>query len=178
MSKKKTKGASAEASVKEEETSSEVLSAESDSVDALVEEDNVSPKYKVLEKKERDALKEKAKEIANKEAKQQVEDAFLKEEVEKAKKEAEERFLLEKTADQKKYLHTINLSSAADHIRIGNKVYKHGQTYEFTQGELSAIKDMEFRGHEQERVRKGQNKNEYGLRERDGIQSGSGVVRA
>jgi hypothetical protein len=72
--------------------------------------------------------------------------------------------------------HTVNLSSAADRHLINGKEYLHGQTYEVPKSLADCMRDTEHRGHNQERIRKGQTINEYGFRDRQNIRSGSGVV--
>lgn len=183
MSKKKKAGASGEAPTKQEElpnSNSSVSFDDSSPEPEPAQEAIVSKDEDVkggLTKSEREALRKKAKEVAEKEIKDKLPDDYLKKAVEE-EKEAAARKLKVQGKKVEKVPHTVNLSSAADHIRINGEVFKHGQTYMVTPGQKSAMLDMEHRGYEEERIRKGQGKNEYGLRERDGIKSGSGVVQA
>jgi hypothetical protein len=132
--------------------------------------------FEALSKEERDALTKRAKEKAAKESKEAAEEKFLKAEVARFKKEEDKKYNL--SVDEETVRHTVNLSSAADHMLINGKQYKQGHTYEVPQSLHAAMLDIEFRGHQQERLRKGQDLNEYGLRERGGVKSGSGLVKA
>jgi hypothetical protein len=185
MSKKKSKGSlKKEASQKENpEVKDEVVEAKTKPEQPFVSEpgdveDSVeSSDFRGLSKKEKDALKKKARGIAEKEAKQKIEDDFLKAEVAKAKREEEAKYGL---ADEEEEIvrYTVNLSSASDRHLINGKAYLHGHTYEVPKSLADCMRDTEYRGHEQERLRKGQKTNEFGLRHRDGIKSAGGVANA
>jgi len=129
-----------------------------------------------LTAKEREALDKKAAEIAEKEVKEKLNDDYLKAQVAKLKRQREQE--LNVGDDEPMVRHTVNLASHAGHFLINGKAYRHGHTYEVPRSMKAAMLDMEFRGHEQERIRKGNDKNEYNIRERNGIKSGAGVVRA
>jgi hypothetical protein len=190
MSKKKKSGASTEAPKQkapevDEEAKEEAVEAALEAFDAgevvseamELDDDTDNPEFrKALSKAEREALRKKAVEIAKKEAKQKMEDDYLKAEIAKQKKIEESKFGI--SDDEEMVRHTINLSSASDRMIINGKHYIHGHTYEVPASLAADMRDMEFRGHRQEDIRKGRNINEYGFRERNGIRSGSGVVVA
>lgn len=186
MTKKKKGGVKSDAPSKDEVSSKEAdvvaevqNEPEQPSVSEVGDvEDSVAKKdSKGLSAKERKALVAKAKEIAKKEAKEKAEDDFLKAEVAKAKREEEAKYGLV-DPDEEIVRHTVNLSSAADRFLVNGKAYLHGHTYEIPKTLADCLRDMEFRGHEQERIRKGQKINEYGFRNRGPVKAGGGVVSA
>jgi hypothetical protein len=130
--------------------------------------------YAILSEDEQDALRAKAKEMALKKAKEKAEDDFLKAEL--AKAEAEQNKKMGLNSNEEMVLHTVNLSSAADRHIINGRHYVHGHTYEVPKSLADCMRDTEFRGQVQEDIRKGNNRNEFGYRERDGIKSGAGVA--
>jgi hypothetical protein len=132
--------------------------------------------YAHLTDAERRELDKTAEELANKEFKQKIEDDYLKSKVDAIKKQKEAEY--EMGDEEPIVRHTVDVASHAGYILINGKQYRHGHTYEVPRSLKAAMLDMEFRGHEQERIRKGNDRNEYNIRERDGIKSGSGVVRA
>jgi hypothetical protein len=192
MSKKKSKRASGEALPKKVETDNSSLDNEAGSSPEpeMVKETvaHVSKpeaigvpsvdkrEYAHLSDAEREALDRKASELADKEFKQSIEDDYLKSKIEALKKEKEDQY--EMGDEEPIVRHTVNVASHAGYILINGKQYRHGHTYEVPRSLKAAMLDMEYRGHEQERIRKGNDRNEYNIRERDGIKSGAGVVRA
>jgi DNA-binding GntR family transcriptional regulator len=130
--------------------------------------------YAILSEDEQDALRKKAQEMALKKAKEKAEDDFLKAELAKAEAEQNKKMGLNSNEDM--VLHTVNLSSAADRHIINGRHYIHGHTYEVPKSLADCMRDTEFRGQVQEDIRKGNNRNEFGYRERDGIKSGAGVA--
>ena len=189
MSKKKAKGSvqkdapSEENKVRSSKEADVVAEAQKESEQPSVSkavdlEDEVEKSdYKGLTKVEREALIAKAKVVAKKEAKDKVEEDFLKSEIAKARRTEEAKYGLV-DSEEELVRHTVNLSSASDRHLINGKAYLHGHTYEVPKSVADGMRDTEFRGHEQERIRKGHKVNEYGFRDRNGIKSQGGVVSA
>lgn len=133
-------------------------------------------KRKQLSSKEKEALTEKAQEIAAKKAKEKAEDDYLEDELKKAEREENAKYGI--TVDEETVRYTVNLSEASDRHIINGVHYIHGHTYEIPSSLAACMRDTEFRGHIQEDIRKGNKRNDYGFRTRDGIKSGSGVAIA
>lgn len=132
--------------------------------------------FKVLDEEKKKALKAKAREIAEKEAKEKAEEEYLKQAIIEAEAElAKESGVV---TNEEMVYHTVNLCSAAKSHLINGKEYFHNQTYHVPKSLADCMRDTEFRGWIQEDIRKGNNRNEYGYKERNGIISGSGVVMA
>jgi len=161
----------------------EAASLESDlpqeDVDVVISEPGIpeidKPKYSALSKEAKEALKTKAREMAVKKVKEKLEDEYLKEELAKAEVEENSKVGIK---DEELVRHTVNLSSAADRIIINGTHYIHGHTYEVKASLAACMRDIEYRGHVQEDIRRGNDRNEYGFKERNGIRSGAGVVIA
>jgi|ERR1035437_5902147 hypothetical protein len=121
--------------------------------------------FEMLDPGVKKALQEKARTLAEKEVQEEMEDAFLLSEKEKAKHEEREKHgLLGKQEEM--VTHTINLPPNADKFRINNRIYNQGQTYELPRGTYEMIVDIESKGWQQEAIRKGDQENAFGLRDK------------
>jgi hypothetical protein len=176
MSNKKNKDAAAEEKVAASTTEAPEVKTE----ETPIKESKPAPKKTVVEQAlsegEKKALRDKAREMAKKNAKKKAEDDFLAAEVKKAELEENAKYGI--STEEEIVTYTVNLPEAADRHIINGKEYLHGSTYEVPKSLADVMRDTEHRGHVQEDIRKGRDRNEYGFRERNGIKSGKGVATA
>ncbi len=167
---------------KGQEVSDDITAPEFVDVAEDVEGNSDAPEDYILltDKQKGEIIKEAAK-IARKDAIQRAKEDFMEDALAKAKtKEDAKHGIISK---ERMVNHTVNLAQSAAFHLINFKQYFHGHTYEVLESVAKGMRDTEFRGHVQEDIRKGNNRNEYGLQNRDGVVSGpvsagGGVVRA
>lgn len=167
---------------KSQEVADEISSPEFVEVAEDVDGNSEAPEDYLLlsDKQKADILKEAAK-IAKDDAIQKAKEDFMEDALAKAKtKEDAKHGIISK---ERMVNHTVNLAQSSAYHLINFKQYFHGYTYEVLESVAKGMRDTEFRGHVQEDIRKGNNRNEYGLQNRGGVVSGpvsagGGVVRA
>lgn len=121
--------------------------------------------FALLDPEVKKALEQKAKELAEKEVQDELADAFLLDAKEKAKHEERERLgLLGKQEEVVR--HVINLPPNSDKIRINGKIYHQGMEYDLPRGTYEMVVDIENKGWHQETIRKGDQENAFGLRDK------------
>ena len=119
--------------------------------------------FGMLKPEHKEALQTKAKELAEKEVQEELEDAFLLDAKEKAKHSEREKLgLLGKQEEMVTF--TIDLPPNASQIRINREIYNHGQEYTRPRATYDFIRDIESKGWAQEELRKGDHENAFGLR--------------
>lgn len=136
--------------------------------------------YILISDKEKEEIIAEAKKIAQEKARKKAREDFMRDAL--AKAEAEENAKQGLIVDEPMVRHRVNLSAASAYHLINGKQYFHGRVYEVPKSLADDMRRTEYCGHVQEDIRKGNNRNEYGLVERDGfnygpVAQGGGVQR-
>ncbi len=137
--------------------------------------------YILLSDEQKAKIIAEAKKMAKEDAIKDAKENFMKSELAKAKAKEDAKQGI--NTKEKMVRHKVNLASSAAFHLINFKQYFHGHTYDIPESVAKGMRDTEYRGHVQEAIRKGNNnKNEYGLVEREGfasgpVQAGGGSVK-
>ncbi len=118
--------------------------------------------YSTLDPAIKLALDEKAKEMADKEIQESLEDAYLLAAKEKAKA-AKLAELGINAEGEETFEHKVNLPPNAVNYSLNGVTYRHGEKVKVTRGVLNMILDAENRGWYQEDIRRGDTEDSFGL---------------
>ncbi len=120
-----------------------------------------------LDDEAKKALRHKARERADKKAREEAEEAYLAKIEEEEMYSARER--MGTLGNEEKVDITLDLAPNTSFLMVNTKRYYHGQTYKDLPKSLADdLRSMQFQGWKQEKIRLGEGSNPYGINQRAG----------
>lgn len=126
--------------------------------------------YILISEEEKEEIRKEARAMAKEESCKKAREKFMEDELRKARvlEDAKQGIVTEEPMVK----HRVNLAQSAAFHLINGKQYFHGHVYTVPKSLADDMRRTEYCGHVQEDIRKGNNRNEYGLVEREGLVHG------